>query len=473
MAKFEKGPSLGTLGSRGLRYKLRIAFSLMSVIPLLVCIYLFFYYSPYISNVPFSFSQVTISIFVSAIIAVIGFWVAKQIVDPILEISSEAKSIAKGEFHKIIEIYREDEIGDLGNALNQLTRRIRDNMDELRNYGERTQAINSEINKRVVVLSGILQISNLITQGANLKEIFDISVSKLAQLKNAAWVILVVKDQIDSLKICAQYGISGQLNEFLINAGLLKIFNSVLLNKNGYIINKQNEVPENVELKQAFNTPDIIFIPVFRHSKIIGFLGVGSADLVTEYNDDDLELLGIFAKQMSIAIENDYLANRLVKLEIKDTLTGLYNKNFIINRLEEEIKRAMIYQRPCAFLLFSIDKFHEFSCSFGQLSGEQTLKKVSKLLEESCGEIDRVARYGDSDFAIVLPEKTKKQSAALAEDIRKKINETFSKEEDKKNLSISVAVSENPIDGSSSKDLVEKAEKLLALAKEEKNVIKS
>ena len=469
MSRF-KGLSLVT---RGLQYKLKIAFSLMSIIPLLVCIYLFFIYNPYITKIPFSNLQIVISISISIIIAVIGFLLTKQIVDPIITISSDAKSIANGEIDKTIEIYREDEIGDLSNALNQITLRIRDNMDELRNYGERTKQINAEINKRVVVLSGLLQISNLITQGASLKEIFDISVSKLVQLKNSTWVLLVTKDQEGFFKISAQYGISEELEEILSKEGAREIFDLVLLNKNGWVIDKQQDTGKEGEMKQMFDSTSVIFIPVFRHSKIVGFVGVGSSHSDVEYNSDDLELLAVFTKQISIAIENDYLTNRLQKLEIKDTLTGLYNKTFIVHRLDEEIKRAMIYQRPCALLLFSIDNFNEYLSSFGQLASEGILKRVSKILEKNCREIDRVARYGDSDFAIILPEKNKKQSIVLAEDIRKKIDEFFSKEKEGKSLVISGAVSENPIDGACAKDLIEKAEKLLSSAKEEKGVIKS
>jgi len=466
-------PKGQSLLSRGLREKFRIAFSLMSVIPLLVCIYLFFLYNSHIGKAPFSILQIVICLIISVIIASMGFLVAKQIVDSIVEISAEAKNIAKGEFGKTIDIYRDDEIGDLGSALNQLTKKIRDNMQELRDYGERTKQINSEINKRVVVLSGLLQVSNLVTQGASLKEIYNVSISKLAQLKNAAWAILVISDEYKSFKISAQYGITDEMNSFLSKDGIRKIFDSVILNKRGLIIDQQNKDIDAGELIQTFDTSNIIFIPIYRHTKIIGFIGTGNSVSENKYDVDDLDLLSIFAKQISISIENDYLENRLLKLEIKDSLTGLFNKNFIVNRLDEEIKRAMIYQRPCALLLLSIDKFSDFLKSQGQLSSEGVLKKVSRILEDNCSEIDRVARYSDHGYAIVLPEKNKKQSIVLAEDIGKKVNEFFSLTSESKMLTISGAISENPIDGSTSKDLIEKAEKLLESARKEENTFKT
>ena len=389
MASTNKGLSLS---SRGLQYKLRIAFSLMSIIPLLVCVYLFFVYNPTISKIPFSSLQIIISLIVAIGIAIIGFVLAKQIVDPIVTISSEVKNIANGQYNKTIEIYREDEIGDLSNALNQIMRRIRDNMDELRNYGERTKQINNEINKRVIVLSGLFQISNLITQGATLREIFDITASKLIQLKNSNWVLLLIKDENDVLKICAQQGISEKVKETILSEGAKKIFDLIVLNKSGLIIDKKQTDPKLTELQYMFGTINIIFMPVFRHSRVVGFLGVGVSSEDVEYTGDDAELLVVFAKQISIAIENDYLANRLQKLEIKDSLTGLYNKSFIISRLDEEIKRAVIYQRPCAFVLLSVDNFSEYISSFGELAVEGALKKVSKILGKSCREIDRVAR---------------------------------------------------------------------------------
>ena len=86
----------------------------------------------------------------------------------------KAKIIAKGDLSREIEVQGEDEIGELGATLNILSRRIRENVDELKSYGERTKEINMEISKKVLVLSNLLQIGNLISQGSPLDDILNL-----------------------------------------------------------------------------------------------------------------------------------------------------------------------------------------------------------------------------------------------------------------------------------------------------------
>jgi diguanylate cyclase (GGDEF)-like protein len=79
-----------------------------------------------------------------------------------------------------------------------------------------------------------------------------------------------------------------------------------------------------------------------------------------------------------------------------------------------------------------------------------------------------VARIGDNEFAIVLPEKNKRRAQEVAEDIRKKVESVFSKEQDvNKRLTMSGGVSENPLDGIVAEELFAKARGLLDLAKTE------
>jgi len=217
---------------------------------------------------------------------------------------------------------------------------------------------------------------------------------------------------------------------------------------------------------ERFKLKHTLALPIYLKGKVVGILGIGGIRESFPYSKGDMELLDLLTKQVAIAVENNILSNRIDKLEVKDTLTGLYNKTFIYTRLHEEIKRAIVYQRPCALVIIDVDNFNLFHQNFGLLQAESGLRKIASLIGGSVTEIDRVARTGDDEFAIVLPEKNKRKAQDIAEDIRKKIEFVFSEEQDvNKRLTVSGGVSENPLDGIEANELIRKSEERLCLAK--------
>lgn len=457
-----------SLASRGLKYKLKISFYLMSILPLLVCVYLV---SNYILPKVGLKLDIAASLLISIFIAISGFFLIKEVFDRIVSVSSEAKMIAAGDLGRRVQVRGPDEVGDLSNSLNQLTQRIRNNMSELKSYSEKTTEINLEIQKRVLVLSSLLHISSLISQGADLDEVLKITVEKARLLANSDVAYLFFREEtqeifsakaIDGLNLGHLWTVKIDPKEEAFH----KIFNS----NRPFVLDKSVVLPENTRriFYDKFKLRNALVVPVYFRGRILGIFGIGNVKENFLYNSDDIELLDIFAKQVAIAIENDILTHRIEKLEIKDVLTGLYNEPFISSRLEEEIKRAITYQRPCAFILLDIDNFSKFYSVFGSLQAEATLKKVSSILRDSVTEIDRVARTGDNEFAILLPEKNKRQAQETAENIRKKIEFIFSEEQNAfKRITISAGVSENPIDGIEAAELISKAKELLKLAKKQ------
>ncbi|MFC1704140.1 GGDEF domain-containing protein [Candidatus Omnitrophota bacterium] len=169
------------------------------------------------------------------------------------------------------------------------------------------------------------------------------------------------------------------------------------------------------------------------------------------------------------------ISKKVENLETEDALTGLYKESFIRKRLDEEIHRAMNFQRPCAFIMIELDNFRNLVTVFGIKEGEDTLKKISNILKDHIREVDKIARFSEEKFAIVIPEMNKRQALEFAEEIRKKIAAVFGAEEEtKKRLTITGAVTENPIDGVSAEELISKAQRLLLESgSEEKNRIYS
>lgn len=459
----------------GLRYKFLIAFTLMSVIPLFICVYLATnYIFPHTSSI----WDISLVIFITIIISLLGFKVARDIVTPIVDIALHARVIAKGDLSHQIEVEREDEIGELGATLNILTRRIRENMDELKSYGERTKEINLEISKKVLVLSSLLQIGNLISQGSPLEEILNLIIDKLAQLGDGYTAFLMLVEDNDVLTMNANYNLKQEgLKTLKLKLGVGLLGKAVSDTKTLVIDKRSKPTKDSDAFFEMFEIKNCILSPVTAHGRIAGILTLGNDLPDHEFKEDDAELLKLFSKQIAIAVENEVLTKKAKELAIKDELTGLYNEKFICKRLEEEIKRAVVYQRPCSFAIFNIDDFNIYRDANGELAAEDIIKKIGKIIEANVTEVDRVGRLSGDEFAVVLPEKNKRQANSLSEALRQRVEAlgmAGGEGYPRKFVTVSVGVSENPIDGVTADDLVKKAKSSLGEAKlRGKNVVVS
>jgi len=155
-----------------------------------------------------------------------------------------------------------------------------------------------------------------------------------------------------------------------------------------------------------------------------------------------------------VAIENDYLLEKVRNLEIRDELTGLYNERFIRGYLDDEIKRSIIYQRPCSFILLRIMDPALYREIHGEPVFGQALKKIAGALSSAFTGIERLSRFGECGFAIVLSEKNKRQAQRIADELRKKAEDLFKDSPAENRLRAAVSVAENPIDGVTSQELI-------------------
>ncbi len=291
-----------SLVSTGLRYKLTIAFVLMSVIPLGIGVYLAWNYIFWNPQYYWAISDVSILLGVAIIIALLGFKVSKDIISPIIDIALRAKVIAKGDLTRSIDIKSEDEIGELGKSLNVLTKRIRENMDELRSYGERTKEINVEISKKVLVLSGVLQIGNLISQGSPLEQILDLIIEKISQLEDESTISLLLVEDKDTLVTKASYNLKNEeLKELKLKVGTGFLGRSVSEGKFLVIDRRSKLTRESGEFLDSFELRNCVIAPITIHGQGIGVLCFGNAAVDYEFKSDEMELLKLFSRQIAIA----------------------------------------------------------------------------------------------------------------------------------------------------------------------------
>jgi len=430
----------------------------LSLIPLLVCVYFVsIFIFPRIENM----GQVSWIVLFTIMIAILGLILAKRMINPVINLALETKIIASGNFQRRVESDREDEIGDLGNSINVMTRKIKDYMMELQNYSAKTKEVNLEIQRKVLALSNLLQIGDMIATSEKLENVLNIVVEKAGEIMEDSFTALfLAKDGAVTMLPEALCNITKrELKDISFNIDKDYLGTQIREKK---VIKIDPSAKMNAQLEKirdVFKAKSCLIVPVSMHGKGIGFLISGNKKDEITFKDDDTELIKVLGKQLGIAIENSILSRKAKELAVVDELTGLYNEKYIKGRLDEEIKRAILYQRPCSLLLFNIDNFKDYRDKHGEMATEDLIKRVATVLRDNATEVSKVARLGGDGFAILLPEKNKKEATQLAEDVRKNIEAIGAKlaKKGEKPLTVSGGVSENPIDGTTSRELFDKA----------------
>lgn len=137
---------------------------------------------------------------------------------------------------------------------------------------------------------------------------------------------------------------------------------------------------------------------------------------------------------------NVFKQNRLLKkLSQTDTLSGLFNRRVIIEKLDEEISKYNRYKTSFSLLLIDIDYFKKINDKYGHDKGDFVIKKLSNLMLQNTRTTDICARWGGEEFTILVPNSNNEEALILSEKLRKIVEEYFLKIKLPVTISIGVA----------------------------------
>ena len=134
-------------------------------------------------------------------------------------------------------------------------------------------------------------------------------------------------------------------------------------------------------------------------------------------------LYGFSNKRQLAKIEqqrNQLLADeaRLRELSVRDPLTGLFNRRYMEETFDREIRRAVRKQQPLSVVMADIDGFKTINDNIGHVLGDHTLVKISSYLGKSIRASDVACRFGGDEFCLILPDCSLEEGIKRANALR-------------------------------------------------------
>jgi diguanylate cyclase (GGDEF)-like protein len=195
--------------------------------------------------------------------------------------------------------------------------------------------------------------------------------------------------------------------------------------------------------------------------KIIGYL------VVRGLLAKDQEKFIILAQQFALTLRRIQLYEEVERTALTDSLTEVYNRRYLMQRLAEEAQRANKKKIKMSILMIDVDYFKKINDEFGHLAGDQVLVDIAQIIKDNTREIDIVGRYGGEEFCIVLPDTDKDGAKLAAERIRAAVaSEPLKAYDANLKVTVSIGMAIFPKDGLHSAQLIDHADQALYKAKD-------
>ncbi|MCY6485753.1 diguanylate cyclase [Clostridium aestuarii] len=359
---------------------------------------------------------IVISIYILLALLIVSYATSKLITRPIVYLTKRIKAISDKNLNVQVEIYVENEIGQLAASFNEMSNKLATTLISKNNL----ENIINSVGDLFIILDKDLRIIKINEYGLNLLG-YD-----LKGLENKP-IHMIFDETFDEEKIIKD----------IKEKGTAENIENTLIKSNGF---------------------SSLVLSIFtclkdEDGKINGYTCISKDITKTKQQLDQMEKIN-----QRLKIEE----NRLREKNTKDWLTKVLNREHIFKYLEEVLRISFLEKTDISIVLCDIDYFKNVNDNYGHQAGDMVLQQVASIIEESIRGKDAVGRYGGEEFLIVLPNADAEKAWHIFERIRKKIEaSSFNEGEIKITISGGVAACKEK----SIKELIAKADENLYISK--------
>ncbi|HVP37623.1 MAG TPA: diguanylate cyclase [Candidatus Saccharimonadales bacterium] len=183
-------------------------------------------------------------------------------------------------------------------------------------------------------------------------------------------------------------------------------------------------VPEGSEELRCAHLPDpapsaYACFPMVAHGDQVGLLHLetppGADGGARSLGEGRQRLAATVAEQLALSLANLRLRETLRRQSVRDPLTGLFNRRYMEETLERELRRAERAERPLSLILLDLDHFKDINDTFGHEAGDAALRAVAQMLMANLRAGDAACRFGGEEFVVILPEASLEDACRRAE----------------------------------------------------------
>lgn len=214
----------------------------------------------------------------------------------------------------------------------------------------------------------------------------------------------------------------------------------------------------------------IAILPLMRQNKVIGSVNLASRQTDRFQPGIGTQFLQHLTAIISASIENTRLQESIKQLGLLDPLTGINNRRFFDQRVEEEVTLAQRNKTPLSCLFIDLDFFKRINDDYGHQAGDQVLKQSAQIFDEIMRSTDVLARYGGEEFVILLSNTGSKAAYDIAERIRHTVADTAFEITGNESLTVTLSIGLATLDNknaiNTTQQLISSADQAVYVAKE-------
>jgi diguanylate cyclase (GGDEF)-like protein len=313
------------------------------------------------------------------------------------------------------------------------------------------------------VLAVLFEVTRRLNDGAGLEQVLGVIAEAAARLSGGESASVLLLDETrQSLLVRAHHGLTdAEIDRatFRVGEGLA---GWVAAEGTALRLDDAMADPRFKRLEgQSRRIRGVCCVPLSGRDGTIGVMTVTASE-AGAFSEEDEAILAFLAASVVKDVENA----RLYRLAVTDALTGVYNRQFLSERMPAEFERHKRYGDPLTIALVDADHFKAINDSRGHAVGDAVLRVLAQRCLEAVREVDVVVRYGGEEFLLILPRTDRVGGQEVAERLRQRVgSDPVPTSDGAVPVTVSVGVAELIPTDLVPKDLVARADAALYAAK--------